>query len=80
MNTQFTSFTNEFNTFLTDKFEIKHEIDDKSKITDALGLDSLDLIDLVVFIEEEYNVKIKAEDFANFSCLNDLSLFVFEKR
>ena len=80
MKTQFTNFTNEFNSFLTNKFEIKHEIDDKLKITDALGLDSLDLIDLVVFIEEEYNVKIKAEDFANFSCLNDLSLFVYEKK
>lgn len=81
MNTQFTNFTNEFYSFLKNKFEIKHEIDDdQSKITDALGLDSLDLIDLVVFIEEEYNVKIKAEDFANFSCLNDLSLFVYEKK
>lgn len=81
MNTPFTSFTNEFYSFLKNKFEIKHEIDDdQSKITDALGLDSLDLIDLVVFIEEEYNVKIKAEDFANFSCLNDLSLFVYEKK
>ena len=79
MNTLFTNFKNEFNSFLTNKFEIKHEIDDKLKITDTLGLDSLDLIDLVVFIEEEYNVKIKAEDFANFSCLNDLSLFVYEK-
>jgi acyl carrier protein len=80
MNTLFTNFKNEFNSFLTNKFEIKHEIDDKLKITDALGLDSLDLIDLVVFIEEEFNVKIKAEDFANFSCLNDLSLFVYEKK
>ncbi len=80
MNTLFTNFKNEFNSFLTNKFEIKHEIDDKLKITDALGLDSLDLIDLVVFIEEEFNVKIKAEDFADFSCLNDLSLFVYEKK
>lgn len=80
MNTQFTNFTNEFNSFVTNKFEIKHEIDDKLKITDSLGLDSLDLIDLVVFIEEEYKVKIKAEDFANFSCLNDLSLFVYENK
>ena len=80
MNTQFTNFTNAFNSFLANKFEIKHEINDKLKITDALGLDSLDLIDLVVFIEEEFNVKIKAEDFANFSCLNDLSLFVYEKK
>jgi acyl carrier protein len=80
MNTQFTIFANEFNFFLSNKFEIKHEVDKNLKIIEALGLDSLDLIDLVVFIEEEYKVIIKSDDFVNFSCLNDLYLFVYNQK
>lgn len=79
MEKQFENFRNEVNLFLAKKFEINHGINNQLKITEALSLDSLDLIDLVVYLEEEYKVKVKAENFADFNCLNDLHLFLFEE-
>lgn len=38
----------------------------------ALGLDSLDLVEVVMEIEEELNVKFEMEEIANFKTLKDV--------
>lgn len=68
------------NTFLVDEFEV-----DGSKITpdgvlkDVLELDSLDYIDLVVVIENNFAFKVKPEDFAGIRTFQDFYDYIISK-
>ena len=59
--------------FLVDEFEIDaNEITDKAVLTTDLGLESLDLVDVVVIIEEKFGFKVKREDINKIKDLEDL--------
>jgi acyl carrier protein len=52
------------NEFLVDEFEVERErINPAAILRDALELDSLDYIDLVVVVENNFGFKVKPEDF-----------------
>ena len=52
------------NEVLVDEFEIDSSIiSGPANFRETLDLDSLDYVDLVVFVEENFNVKLTAEDF-----------------
>ena len=51
-----------------DASEVKLE----SNFKDDLGADSLDLFELVMALEEEYDVEIPSEDLANIETVNDV--------
>lgn len=53
------------NGFLMEEFEVEQgKITPESNLRETLELDSLDYIDLVVVIENNFGFKVKAEDFA----------------
>ena len=58
---------------LMDQIDIEEEkITLDAKIIDDLGADSLDVFELIMALEEEYNVEIPAEEAENMSTLGDL--------
>jgi len=64
MNTA--SIIEKINTFLVDEFEADaKEITPDANMRETLELDSLDYIDLVVVIENNFGFKVKPEDFAS---------------
>ena len=73
-------FINEINNFLIEEFEIEGSIAPDMSITEALDLDSLDLIDLVVVIEEQFGVKIEGEDFAFLKTMDDFYNHIYSQK
>jgi len=60
------------NDFLVDEFEVdEEEITAEADLKDALELDSLDFVDLVVAVETTFGVKLVGEDFVNVKTLQD---------
>jgi len=68
------------NEFLIEEFEIEasHISDDASLIGD-LGLESLDLVDVVVLIEEKFGFKVVREDMMKIRNLGNLYDYITEK-
>ena len=68
------------NKFLVEEFEV-----DAAKITpganlrETLELDSLDYIDLVVVIENNFSFKVKPEDFANIISFQDFYDYIITR-
>lgn len=59
-------------TFLSSEFEVdKSKIIPESNLKETLDLDSLDYVDLVVVIEENFGFKVTGEDFKEVVSFND---------
>ena len=68
------------NTFLSDEFEVdKAAIQPGANMRQVLELDSLDFIDLVVVIENNFSFKVKPEDFAGITTFQDFYQYVFSR-
>ena len=68
------------NGFLIDEFEVESDaIIAESNLQEALDLDSLDYVDLVVVIESNFGVKLTGEDFKTIITLQDFYDFLCEK-
>jgi acyl carrier protein len=66
--------------FLTDEFEVDSDkLVPDANFKEALGLDSLDYIDLVVVIESNFSFKVKPEDFTNIVTYQDFCDYVIDK-
>ncbi len=60
------------NLFLIDEFEVdEDEIEPEANLKEALDLDSLDFVDLVVAVESNFGVKLVGEDFINVHTLQN---------
>ena len=60
------------NDFLIDEFEVEAEdLSPEANLKEALELDSLDFVDLVVAVEANFGVKLVGEDFINILTLQD---------
>ncbi|NLB82063.1 MAG: acyl carrier protein [Clostridiaceae bacterium] len=55
------------------------EIDLNSSLTDDLGADSLDLVELVMAMEQEFDIEIHDEDAENIQTVGDAVNYVKEK-
>lgn len=65
------------NQILVEEFEIDEDIiDPTGNMIETLGIDSLDLVDLVVLIEKNFGFKVVNEDMANIKNLNDFYDYV----
>ena len=50
-----------------------------SAITDDLGADSLDVVDMVMSLEEEFDMEIPDEDIENMKTVGDIVRFIESK-
>ena len=68
------------NHFLEDEFEVDaDEIQPQANLKEALELDSLDYVDLVVSVESNFSVKLDAEDFVSVVTLQNFYDLIDEK-
>jgi acyl carrier protein len=66
--------------FLVDEFEVDGStISPEAPLKETLGLDSLDYVDLVVVIEENFGVKLNEQDFMKISNFDDFYNVIEEK-
>lgn len=58
--------------FLSEEFEVDVDaMTPDAPLKETLGLDSLDFVDLVVFIESHFGFKVKTEDFQTMITFKD---------
>ena len=63
--------------FMVEDFEVDADsITPEASLKDTLDLDSLDYIDLVVAIEQNFGFKVKPEDFQQMITIQDLYNYV----
>lgn len=68
------------NAFMVDDFEVDEEtISPDANLKETLDLDSLDYIDLVVVIEQNFGFKVKPEDFQTITTIQDFYNYVFTR-
>ncbi len=66
--------------FLSEEFEVEKEaILGANNLKETLGLDSLDYVDLVVVIEENFGFKVTGEDFKGIVSFDDFFNLVESK-
>ena len=56
------------------------EIKETTSITDDLGADSLDVVDLVMAVEEEFDVTIPEDQVENIKTVGDIVAYVEENQ
>ncbi len=65
---------------IADQLDIdKDEITMESVITDDLGADSLDIIDILIAFEDEFDVKIPDEEVEQFKTVGDIVRYIEER-
>ncbi|BDD02140.1 phosphopantetheine-binding protein [Persicobacter psychrovividus] len=74
-----TELIEKINIFLIEEFEVEGELNADESLMEALDLDSLDLVDLVVVIEKKFGFKVKSEDFEGIRTLNDFYDYVYQR-
>ena len=68
------------NHFLSEEFEVeKEKITSEGNVKEVLELDSLDYIDLVVVIENNFSFKVKPEDFTGIITFSDFYNYVISR-
>lgn len=66
--------------FLVDELEIDEEkIMDEASLRDDLAIDSLEVVDIIVFVEREFGFKMKPEDFRAIKTYDQFCQFIREK-
>ena len=72
MNMTKQEITDKMNSLLVEEFEIAEErLTPEANLKDDLEIDSLDLVDIVVLIDQEFGFKPKAEELKNVKTLQD---------
>ena len=70
---------NRINNFLIDEFELEEsQLQPNASLKEALEIDSLDYVDLVVIIEKNFGFKVKGGDFADIKTLQDFYDYVIK--
>ena len=68
------------NNFLVEEFEVDESvIKPTASLQETLELDSLDYVDLVVVIENNFGFKVTGEDFKSVTTYQDFYDLIFEK-
>ena len=58
----------------------KEKVKKDSEIMTDLGADSLDVVDVVQVLEEEFNVKVPNEDIEKLKTVEDITNYIAEKQ
>ena len=65
---------------LSEQFDVEEDsITLESSITEDLGADSLDVVDLVMSLEEEFDTEIPDEEVENIKTVGDIVKFIEDK-
>ena len=68
-------------TLLSEQLDIEEDdITMDSKIADDLGADSLDVVDLIMAIEDEFEVETPDEDIENIKTVGDVVNYINDNR
>lgn len=68
------------NAFIAEDFEVDEQaIKPEANLKETLDLDSLDYIDLVVSIEQNFGFKVKPEDFQHMHTIQDFYTYVSKR-
>jgi acyl carrier protein len=63
--------------FLVEDLEIEEEkIEGSARLKEDLGIDSLEVVDVVVLVEDQFGYKMKPEDFRTLITLDDFCQFI----
>ena len=66
--------------FLVDELEIDEEkIMDDASLREDFAIDSLEVVDIIVFVEREFGFKMKPEDFRTIKTYGQFCQFIQEK-
>ncbi len=75
-----TEIISKINAVLADEFEVEQdEFLPDASLMQTLDLDSLDLVDMVVLIEQHFGILVKGSDFANIKTFQDFYDFLEAK-
>lgn len=64
------------NAFLVEEFEIEQDLINPDATWSDIGVDSLDFVDIVVIVDNTFDIKLKGEDMADVRTLNDFYDFL----
>lgn len=66
---------------ISEQLDVKaDDITEASNIQDDLGADSLDVVDLVMALEDEFNVEIPEDQVENIKTVGDIVKFIEDKQ
>ncbi len=66
--------------FLTDELEIDPDkILPEARLKEDMGIDSLEIVDVIVLVDEEFGFKMKPEDFKALPTFGQFCRFIAEK-
>ena len=66
---------------ISEQLDVKaDEITEDSSIQDDLGADSLDVVDLVMALEDEFDVEIPEDQVENIKTVGDIVKFIEDKQ
>lgn len=66
--------------FLVDELEIDADkIAPDARLKEDLGVDSLEIVDVVVFVDQAFGFKMRPEDFKQLLTCNDFCQFIQER-
>ena len=65
---------------LCDQLDLEEEqVNEDSEVIDDLGADSLDIVDLVMTLEEEFDPEIPDEDIENLKTVGDIVKYIEDR-
>lgn len=77
---EYQDIVNRINGFLSEEFEVDiNRITPEGNLRQVLELDSLDYIDLVVVIENNFSFKVKPEDFTGIITFKDFYGYILSR-
>ncbi len=64
---------------LVEQFGDTTALTEETRIHDDLGADSMDVVDLIMSIEEEFHIEVQDEDIEKITTVGDLVTFIEER-
>ena len=62
---------------LAERFSVeKSDITPETSVVNDLGADSLDIVEMMMAIEDEFSITIPEEDATAFTCVGDISEYI----
>ncbi len=66
--------------FLVDELEIEPDkISDDARLKEDLGIDSLEVVDVIVLVEEEFGFKMRPEQFRDLKTYGQFCQFIYDR-